>query len=77
MKHLVPYILLLVLLSTVALFAGKGVKETFQSAGTLLQLQTSHVPTLEEVRDQQLWLRKRVQQDLLDMTGFHSMHSMQ
>jgi hypothetical protein len=69
MKHLIPYILLLALLCTVALFAGQGVKETFQSAGTLVQLQTSHVPTLEEVRDEQLWLRKRVRQDLLDLTG--------
>jgi hypothetical protein len=44
-------------------------KEGFQSAGTLVQLETSHVPTREEIRDRQHWLRQRVRQDLLDMTG--------
>lgn len=64
MKHLVPYILFLVFVCAVALFAGEKAKEGFQSAGTLLQLETSHVPTEDELRDRQHWLRQRVRQDL-------------
>lgn len=43
--------------------------EGFQSAGTLLQLQTSHVPTLPEVKRERRWLRRRIHQDLIDLTG--------
>ena len=69
MKHLVPYILFLGLLCAISLFAGQRAKEAFQSAGTLVQLETSHVPTRAEVRDERHWLRRRVHQDLMDMTG--------
>jgi hypothetical protein len=58
-----------VFICAVALFAGQKAKEGFQSGGTLVQLQTSHVPTEAEVRDEQHWLRKRVRQDLMDLTG--------
>jgi hypothetical protein len=69
MKHLIPYILLVSLVLIAGLFAGQKAKEGFQSAGTLVQLETSHVPTRAEVRDQQRWLRQRVRQDLWDLTG--------
>ena len=45
------------------------IREGFQSAGTLLQLETSHVPTRAEILDRQHWLRQRVRQDLWDLTG--------
>lgn len=38
------------------------------SPGTLVQLETSHVPTEEDVVEM-LRERQRVQRDLLDMTG--------
>ncbi len=60
MKHLVPYILFLALLCAISLFAGTRVKEAFQSAGTLVQLETSHVPTRAELRDESRWLRQRL-----------------
>jgi hypothetical protein len=44
-------------------------KEGFQSAGTLLQLETSHVPTRAEAKREHRWLRKRIHQDLIDLTG--------
>ncbi len=69
MKHLIPYILFLALLCSISLFASMKAKEGFQSAGTLLQLETSHVPTRAELRDRQHWLRERVAQDLYDLTG--------
>ncbi len=69
MRHLIPYVFFLALLCAIALYAAQTAKEGFQSAGTLLQLETSHVPTEEEVRDRQHWLRKRVRQDLWDLTG--------
>lgn len=46
----------------------KDVKEFFQSAGTVVQLETSHVPTEEDVRAMRQE-RRRVHRDLLDMTG--------
>ncbi len=69
MKHLVPYILLVALVLVAGLFAGQAVKEGFQSAGTLVQLETSHVPTRAEMRDRQHWLRQRVAQDMLYLNG--------
>ncbi len=45
------------------------IAEGFQSAGTVLQLETSHVPTLAEVRRDHRQERKRIHQDLLDLTG--------
>lgn len=69
MHNLLPYIFFLGLLFIIALYAGQTAKEGFQSAGTLLQLETSHVPTEEEIYDRQYWLRKRVHQDLWELTG--------
>ena len=69
MKHLVPYILILAALFIVSLLVTQRTKEAFQSAGTLVQLETSHVPTRAEVRDQRRWMRQRVEQDLVDLTG--------
>jgi hypothetical protein len=69
MKHLIPYILFLSVLCAISLFASMKAREGFQSAGTLLQLETSHVPTRAEIRDRQHWLRERVSQDLYDLTG--------
>jgi hypothetical protein len=69
MKHLIPYILLLALLALLSLLVGQRIKEGFQSAGTLLQLETSHVPTRGELRDKQRWLRNRVKQDMLYLNG--------
>ncbi len=69
MKHLVPYILLVALVLFAGLFAGQTIKEGFQSAGTLVQLETSHVPTRAEMRDRQHWLRQRVAQDMLYLNG--------
>jgi hypothetical protein len=50
-KSYIPYILLLVAVCFLSLLGTQRVKEAFQSAGTLLQLETSHVPTIAEVRD--------------------------
>lgn len=69
MKHLIPHTLLVGLLLFVGLFASQKAKEGFQSAGTLLQLETSHVPTRAEVRDRQHWLRQRVAEDMLYLNG--------
>ncbi len=64
--HIIGITALLVII----LVASQFVKEEgFQSAGTLVQLETSHVPTRAELRDRQHWLRRRVHQDLVDMTG--------
>ena len=68
-KSYIPYILLLVLVSFLSLLGTQRVKESFQSAGTLLQLETSHVPTEAEVRDRQHWLRQRVREDMLYLNG--------
>ena len=46
----------------------KDVKEFFQSAGTVVQLETSHVPTEEDVLAMRQE-RRRIRADLLDMTG--------
>jgi hypothetical protein len=69
MKTYIPYILLLLAACFFMLLAVQYKKEGFQSAGTLVQLETSHVPTRAELRDRQHWLRQRVRQDLWDMTG--------
>jgi hypothetical protein len=45
------------------------IAEGFQSAGTILQLETSHVPTLAEVRHDRRQERRRIHRDLLDLTG--------
>jgi hypothetical protein len=45
------------------------IAEGFQSAGTILQLETSHVPTLAEVRRDRRQERRRIHKDLLDLTG--------
>ncbi len=69
MKHLIPIILLLAIVATLSILVSQRIKEGFQSAGTLLQLETSHVPTRGELRDRQLWLRNRVKQDMLYLNG--------
>jgi hypothetical protein len=51
MKSYIPYILLLLTTCFLTLLVTQGKKEAFQSAGTLLQLEASHVPTIDEVRD--------------------------
>ncbi len=69
MKSYIPYIFLLLAICFFSLLGTQRLKEGFQSAGTLLQLETSHVPTRAELRDRQHWLRQRVRQDLWDMTN--------
>ncbi len=70
MKSTVTHILGITVLLIILLFASQLVKEEgFQSAGTLVQLETSHVPTRAEIRDRQHWLRRRVHQDLVDLTA--------
>ncbi len=45
------------------------IKESFwTSPGTLVQLQTSHVPTEEDLQEMQRE-RRRIHRDLLDLTG--------
>ena len=51
MKTLIPYILLFIAMTFFSLLFAQKKKEDFQSAGTLLQLETSHVPTRAELRD--------------------------
>ena len=63
MKLLFVLFLLIAVLS-LGLFA----TEAFQSAGTLLQLQTSHVPTYEDVVERRR-LRRQIHRELVDLTG--------
>lgn len=52
------------------LFASRHrIKEAFgYSAGTMVQLSSSHVPT-EEDAEELIAERRQIQQDLIDMTG--------
>jgi hypothetical protein len=59
----------LLFFGVIALLVIQAHKEGFQSAGTLLQLETSHVPTRQELRDRQHWLRNRVKQDMIYLNG--------
>ena len=69
-----PYIIPIVLVCVICLFIGvfrmtRNKKEPFGfSNGTLIQLSTSHVPTVYDQELEELY-RKQVKHDLIDMTG--------
>jgi len=60
-----------VFLLSIFLLTVAGFREGFgYSMGTLVQLQTSHVPSSpEEVEEEQRAYVRQVQHDLIDMTG--------
>ena len=67
--HIVFLLIVLLLVCFVAIIVRKT--EGFgYSMGTLIQLQTSHVPNSpEEIEEEQAAYLAQVQHDLLDMTG--------
>jgi hypothetical protein len=69
MKDYIPNLILLIVICALGMFFGIFAREAFQSGGTIVQLQTSHVPTPDELREEHRWLRKRIEQDMLDLTG--------
>ena len=68
--YLVPAAFVVFIISCLWLYkTGQWLKEPFGfSDGTIIQLQTSHVPTVEDEENLKMY-RKQVEHDLIDMTG--------
>lgn len=68
-KHIrLTFLILLVLFAVFLASSWYMQTDGFTSDGTLLQLQTSHVPTAEDVRRARRE-RRRIHRDLVDLTG--------
>ena len=71
MKRLSIYALLLILLGVVFIGVASHYREGFgYNMGTIIQLQTSHVPNSpEEIEKEQAAYVRQVQRDLIGLTG--------
>jgi len=71
MKRLSIYVLLLILLGIIFIRVAFHYREGFgYNMGTIIQLQTSHVPNSpEEMEEEQKAYIRQVQHDLIGLTG--------
>jgi hypothetical protein len=66
--YVIPILFVVVLGLYLCLVYAKSVEPFGFSNGTLIQLATSHVPTVEDEELTELY-RQQVRRDLIDMTG--------